>query len=135
VADAHAYIAAVAMRRLPTTLGIVVEGEVAGTISLVLGDDVARATAEIGYWVGRRIWGRGVATDAVHAMTTHGFSTLGLRRIFAVPFAWNPASARVLERAGYVLEGRLRRSALKDGEIVDQWLYAAYDDRWPPSSP
>jgi ribosomal-protein-alanine N-acetyltransferase len=47
-----------------------------------------------------------------------------LTRVYAVPFAHNVASCRVLEKAGYVLEGRLRRSAIKDGAIVDQMQYA-----------
>ena len=55
-------------------------------------------------------WGVRIRTAAVERF--------GLTRIFALPFAWNPASCRVLEKAGYVLEGRLRRSAVKDGRIV-----------------
>jgi [ribosomal protein S5]-alanine N-acetyltransferase len=49
--------------------------------------------------------------------------------VWAVPFEHNAASCRVLEKAGYVLEGRMRRSAIKEGVVVDQWLWAAYDDR------
>jgi ribosomal-protein-alanine N-acetyltransferase len=51
-----------------------------------------------------------------------------MHRVFAVPFGRNPASTRVLEKVGYVREGILRRSAIKDGELIDQILYAAYDD-------
>jgi [ribosomal protein S5]-alanine N-acetyltransferase len=53
-----------------------------------------------------------------------------------VPFAWNTASARVLEKAGYVLEGRLRKSAIKDGIVTDQLQYAfiAPDDPPPPGT-
>jgi [ribosomal protein S5]-alanine N-acetyltransferase len=54
-----------------------------------------------------------------YAIATHGFT-----RVFAVPFATNTASCRVLEKAGYVLEGRLRRSAIKDGRVIDQLQYA-----------
>ena len=126
VEDAHAYIAAVAARGLPTSFGIVVDGEAAGTITLMPGDDIARHSAEIGYWVGRRFWGRGVATDALTAATGHAFSALGMHRVFAVPFVRNDASRRVLEKAGYALEGRMRQSAVKAGELLDQWLFAAY---------
>jgi RimJ/RimL family protein N-acetyltransferase len=108
-----------------------VEGEAAGTVTLVPGDDIARHTAEIGYWLGRRFWGRGVATDAVRAAARYGFAQLGMHRVFALPFAHNAASARVLEKAGYQLEGRTRRSAVKDGVVLDQWLYAAVRRRGP----
>jgi RimJ/RimL family protein N-acetyltransferase len=57
-------------------------------------------------------------------MTRHAIETHGLTRVYAVPFAWNAASCRVLEKAGYVLEARLRRSAIKDGQVVDQLQYA-----------
>lgn len=126
--DARAYIAAAAARPRQTSFGIVVDGEAAGNIGLMPGDDVERFTAEIGYWLGRAFWGRGVMTEAVLATTRYAFAELGLHRVFAVPFAGNRASARVLEKAGYVCEGRMRRSAVKDGVVLDQWLYAAYDD-------
>jgi RimJ/RimL family protein N-acetyltransferase len=67
-----------------------------------------------------------VATDAVRAATAYAFSGLGMHRVFALPFAHNAASRRVLEKAGYVLEGRLRYSAVKAGRVLDQWLYATY---------
>ncbi|MEA3245309.1 MAG: GNAT family protein [Gemmatimonadota bacterium] len=52
--------------------------------------------------------------------------------MFAVPFVSTAGSVRVLEKAGYVLEGRMRHSALKGDSLLDQWLYAAYADRYPP---
>jgi RimJ/RimL family protein N-acetyltransferase len=128
--DAESYIAWAAARPRQTSFGIVVDGEAAGTVTLMPGEDIARHTSEIGYWLGRRFRGRGVVTDAVRAATGYAFAELGMHRVFAVPFARNAASSRVLEKAGYVLEGRLRRSAVKAGEVLDQWLYAAYDDRW-----
>ena len=88
------------------------------------GADVERTSAEIGYWLGEGVWGRGIASAAVRAVSEHAFAAYGLTRLFAVPYARNAASARVLEKAGYVLEGRLRRSAIKDGVVLDQLLYA-----------
>ena len=57
-------------------------------------------------------------------MTKYAIDQHGFTRIFAVPFASNSASCRVLEKAGYTLEARLRRSAIKDGQITDQMQYA-----------
>ena len=88
--------------------------------------DVERVSAEIGYWLGESCWGRGIVTEALRAVTAEAFRRFELRRIYALPFADNPASVRVLEKAGYVLEGRLRQSAIKDGQIRDQLLYATY---------
>ena len=90
--------------------------------------DVNRRTAEIGYWLGVEYWGRGIATEAVALVTAWAFDAHGLLRIFAQPFADNRASRRVLEKAGYVLEGTMRRSAVKDGVVRDQCLYARLCD-------
>jgi RimJ/RimL family protein N-acetyltransferase len=83
-------------------------------------------SSEIGYWLGQDYWGRGLATASLKAVTDYAFEQFDLTRIFAVPFAANAASIRVLEKAGYVLEGHLHRSAIKDGVICDQRLYARY---------
>lgn len=99
-------------------------GQLCGGIGLMPGEDLRVGTAEIGYWLGEAWWGRGLATAAVEAFTRHAFDSLGMRRLFARVLAWNPASARVLEKCGYQMEGRLRRAALKDGQVVDVLLYA-----------
>lgn len=127
-ADAEAWISLCRDMNPQTRLAIEVGGEAAGGITLEPGDDINRRTAEIGYWLGEALWGRGIATAAVRAMTGYGFETLGLTRVFAVPLANNPASARVLEKCGYALEGRMRRSAVKEGVVLDQLLYAITDE-------
>ena len=83
-------------------------------------------SAEIGYWLGEPFWGRGIATEALSAVTRYALEHHHLTRIFALPFAANRASCRVLEKAGYVLEATLRRSAIKDGAVLDQCQYAFY---------
>lgn len=128
VRDAEEHVAAVAASPVQTSFGIIVDGEAAGSVSLMLGQDIERMTAEVGYWLGRAFWGRGIAAEAVRAATWYGFDQLGMHRIFAVPFGRNSASIRVLEKVGYVREGVMRRSAIKDGELIDQILFAAYDD-------
>ena len=111
-----------------THFAVVLEGSAIGGIGLELNTDVFRKSAEIGYWLGEPFWGRGIATEAVRAMTDYGFSNFDLCRIYAGVFEWNPASMRVLEKAGYVCEGRLRKSVVKDGRIIDQFLYAIIRD-------
>ena len=101
-----------------------VAGEAVGGIGLHPGDDVARFTAEIGYWLAEPFWGRGIMSAAVRAMVRHGFEHVPLHRIEAYVYETNPASARVLEKCGFVFEGRLRRSVVKDGQVLDSLLYA-----------
>ena len=103
---------------------IAVDGEAVGGIGFVPGHDVERVSSEIGYWLGEDFWGRGITTEALKATTLYAVQTHGFTRLFALPFAHNDASCRVLEKAGYVLEGRLRNSAIKDGLIRDQLQYA-----------
>ncbi|MCC6744529.1 MAG: GNAT family N-acetyltransferase [Acidobacteria bacterium] len=100
-------------------------GQVGGGIGYSLHGDVERAGAELGYWIAVSHWGHGIATAAVRAVTEYAFTTHpDLRRVWAVPFASNPASARVLEKAGFVLEGTLRESVVKDGRVLDLWMYS-----------
>jgi len=108
-------------------LAIEVDSEAVGGVSLQLHDDVERVSAEIGYWLGRGYWNRGIMTAAVRALTRYGFEQFSLTRVYAVPFATNVASHRVLEKAGYVREGLLRRSAVKKDIVLDQVLYAMTD--------
>lgn len=122
--DARAWLAHVVGQRPETNFAIDVAGEAIGGIGYHLQEDVHRRSAEIGYWLGEPFWGKGIATQAVRALTAHAFRTHDLARIYASVFEWNPASARVLEKAGYTIEGRLRQSVIKDGRTIDQFLYA-----------
>jgi RimJ/RimL family protein N-acetyltransferase len=101
-----------------------------GGIGLMLQEDTARISAEIGYWLGVGAWGRGIATAAVRELTAYAFDVVGLERVYAVCVTRNPASARVLEKAGYILEGTMRRSAIKEGVVLDQFMYAATKPEW-----
>jgi RimJ/RimL family protein N-acetyltransferase len=110
----------------PSVWAIEVEGQAAGGIGIEFNTDVERVSAEIGYWLGEQFWGRGIATEALQAVTAGAFKQFEITRLYAVPFADHAASVRVLEKAGYVREGHLRRSAIKDGQVHDQFLYASY---------
>lgn len=107
-----------------TTFAIAVNGEAVGGIGFTVLTDVERVSAEIGYWLGERFWGRGIVAEALVAVTKYAIETCRLTRVYALPFASNRASCRVLEKAGYTVEAHLRRSAIKDGQIVDQLQYA-----------
>ena len=123
-ADARAFIRSAARQQPETAFAIVVQDEAAGGIGVVPNGDVERVSAEIGYWLAEPLWGRGIMTEVLAAVTQHAGKAHGLTRLYALPFATNPASCRVLEKAGYLLEARLRRSAIKDGRVIDQLQYA-----------
>jgi len=124
-ADADAWIAQVETDSGGSMhLAIVVGGEVVGGVGVVRQQDIARFTGSVGYWLGPTAWGYGYATEAVRALTEYLFQETDLQRLEARVFEWNPASCRVLEKAGFTLEARLRRGASKDGQLIDVWLYS-----------
>ena len=123
-ADAESWIERAGAQNLPTTFAIALDDGVVGGVGVDLGADVFRRSAEIGYWLGEPFWGRGIATEALGAMTEYAFAHFDICRLEAGVFEWNPASARVLEKNGYVLEGRARLGVVKDGRLGDRLLYA-----------
>lgn len=122
--DAHRFLAMVAKQSPTTYFAIEVDGEAAGSVGLALNTDVERLSAEFGYWLARPYWGRGITTEAVRAFALDRMREHGLVRLYAKPYARNGASCRVLEKAGFQLEGTLSKSAIKDGVVLDQRLYA-----------
>lgn len=107
-----------------TSFALEFGGEAVGGIGFKIGVDIARMSVEVGYWLGEPFWGRGLTTRAVTATSDWAFDNYKVVRIFAMAFAHNAASMRVLEKAGFVREGLMRRSAVKNGAIVDQVMYA-----------
>jgi RimJ/RimL family protein N-acetyltransferase len=128
VRDAKEWLAFVATVPPGTNFAIEVEGHAVGGISFEPLADVFRVGAEIGYWLGKPWWGRGITTEAVRAVSEHAFRHFDFIRLQASVFSWNPASARVLEKAGYTLEATNRRAMIKEGEIGDRWLFVKLRD-------
>lgn len=122
--DGRGFLKKMCAQSPETVFAIAVAGEAIGCIGYQPQGDVERVSAEVGYWLAEPFWRRGIATEALIALTQHAVRTHDLTRLFALSFASNPASSRVLEKAGYRLEARLRRSAIKDGRVVDQLQYA-----------
>lgn len=107
-----------------TNFAIVIEGAAVGGIGLIFHDDIYHRSAELGYWLGEAYWGRGLVTEAVGGVVEWGFANFDIARIYAGVLAWNPASARVLEKAGFQFEARLRRAVTKEGVTMDELMYA-----------
>ena len=124
IEDARRFLEMVAAQDPETFFCIAVDDQAIGSMGYSLQADVQRFTAEIGYWVAEEFWGRGIATQALEALTRYAIATHKLQRVCATPYQWSTASCRVLEKAGFLLEGRMRSSAFKDGQVIDQLLYA-----------
>ncbi|HRC85367.1 MAG TPA: GNAT family N-acetyltransferase [Thermoanaerobaculia bacterium] len=123
-ADARFWIDSCLEQERPTHFAIASATEVIGSVGLTVLPDIFHRSAEIGYWLGEPFWGRGIATRALSALSAWAFEELELLRLQAGVFANNPASARVLEKAGYHLEARLVRAVVKRSEVLDLLLFA-----------
>ena len=99
-------------------------GEAVGGIGLHPQADVHRKNAELGYWLAEPFWGKGIITNAIKEIVAFGFKTYDINRIFARPFATNIGSQKVLGKAGFVLEGRFDKTFFKNGEFLDEFVYA-----------
>ncbi|WP_440948019.1 GNAT family N-acetyltransferase [Methanosarcina sp. T3] len=103
---------------------IVVNGEAVGCIAIFFKNDVYRKSAEIAYWLGEPFWGRGIMSRAIKELCQIVFEQYDIVRIFAEPYAHNTGSRKALEKAGFVLEGIMKKSVYKNGRFFDYCMYA-----------
>jgi [ribosomal protein S5]-alanine N-acetyltransferase len=129
-ADARQFIQSLGNAGPTTSFAITVRNEPVGGIGFAPGADVERYSAEVGYWLGEPFWGRGLTSEAVRLISSYAFRTCNMLRLFALPFADNTQSIRVLEKAGYAREAILRASSVKQGVPRDQALYALINAAW-----
>jgi RimJ/RimL family protein N-acetyltransferase len=122
--DAERWLRHLAAQDPLTHFAIATSSEAIGGIGLNLRNDVYHRTADVGYWLGEPFWGSGLATRAVTSFSGWAFENFDLARLQARVFESNPASCRVLEKAGFSCEGRLVRSVTKQGKTMDQHIYA-----------
>lgn len=101
-----------------------INGEASGGIGIHPQTDIHCKNAELGYWLAESHWGNGIVTAAVNQMVDYGFKTFDITRIFARPFGTNVASQKVLEKAGFKLEARFEKNLFKNGEYLDELVYA-----------
>ena len=92
--------------------------------------DANKKAAELSYWVGRPFWDQGYATEAVKAVLRHGLTELGLDRVYAAHFTRNPASGRVMQKAGMHHEGFLKAHTEKWGKFEDLELYGITSEQF-----
>ena len=128
--DADAWIATCEAQDPPRSFAIMVDGELAGGVGCEPMEDIRTGTAEVGWWLAPRWWGRGITAVAVRRYVDYCFKDLDLHRVEAGVFLSNPASARVAEKAGFVLEGIGRDAYLKKGELIDRLSYGLARSQW-----
>jgi len=124
--DAESWLSATKeFRRRPTRyFAIEYQGKLAGSIGLVLKENIYRKNAEMGYFIGKEYWGRGIATIAVGMIVDYGFSHFDIERIYAEPYAYNMASRRVLEKNGFICEAILKKYVIKNNVLLDSCIYS-----------
>lgn len=123
-ADADQWFSLLEDMAEPTHWAVEVDGLAVGGIGVELGRGEYAKSGRFGYWLGEVYWGRGIMTAAVCTTSDYVLSHYGLVRLEAPVFQWNPASMRVLEKCGFDREGILRRSIIKNGEVIDTVLFA-----------
>jgi RimJ/RimL family protein N-acetyltransferase len=103
---------------------IEINGEAVGGIGLHPQTDIHKKNAELGYWLAEPYWGKGIVSNAVKEIVTYGFENFDIDRIFARPFGTNIGSQKVLEKAGFILEGTFKNTLYKNGVYLDELIYA-----------
>lgn len=127
----HPYTAEAGKEWLAKTIGatpvvnfaIDLDGEAVGGIGLIINSDVYIMSAEMGYWLGEEHWGKGIATETVRQMVEYTFYYFDIIRLYAEVFETNKSSMRVLEKNGFYLEGVRRKAVLKNGVLMDDYIW------------
>jgi len=112
---------------------IEVDGLAVGAIGIHAETDLHIKNGEMGYWLGEPYWGKGIMTQAVRKMVGYGFETFDITRIFARCFGTNIGSQKVLEKVGFVLEAKFEQTLYKNGEYIDELIYAVRRNQWEGS--
>jgi [ribosomal protein S5]-alanine N-acetyltransferase len=103
-------------------------GELVGAITITPHEQHRRAS--LGYWCAVAHWGSGYTTEAVLAIVDYGFRELALNRVHADCYTDNPASRRVLEKAGMAYEGCLRQHSFRLGRFADKLQFGMLRSEW-----
>lgn len=106
------------------------DGKAIGGIGIHPQEDIHRNNAELGYWLAESFWGQGIISDAIKQMVDFAFNTYEINRVFAIPFGTNIASQKVLEKNNFILEGKFDKVLIKNGELLDELIYAIRRENW-----
>ena len=123
VTDALQWIAYTSEQNPPQNFAIEYQYQVAGSIGVLLKDDVYRKSIEIGYFIGEPFWGKGIATQAVALLMAHIEKSYDMVRVSAEVFEHNKPSMRVLEKNGFILESIRIKSVYKNNQLLNDYVW------------
>lgn len=126
--NAEQWISSIIESVVKTKFAIIVDGNAVGGIGVEMKEDVYSQTMEFGYWIGEAYWNKGIITEAIQVMTGYVFQTFDVMRLEAHVYHWNVGSMRALEKAGFVKEAILKKRVFKDGEYVDEHIFAKFKE-------
>lgn len=129
-ADGKAFIAFATQDDPIHIFAIDVNGQAVGGIGIHPQADIHRKNAELGYWLAEPFWGKGIISRAIEPVVGFAFDTYDIERVFARPYGTNIGSQKVLEKNGFVLEGRFDKVLIKNGEMLDELVYAIRREVW-----
>ena len=124
IEDGKTFLSMIADDNPTKVFAIDIDGEAVGSIGIFPQTDIHAKSAEIGYWLAEEFWGNGITPKAIREIVDYGFQTFDIIRIFARPFSTNINSQRVLEKAGFTCEAQLKKAIFKNGEFLDEMIYA-----------
>ncbi|MEO6870170.1 MAG: GNAT family protein [Ginsengibacter sp.] len=104
------------------------DNQLCGEIGISIKEDVFRLNAEIGYFIAEPFWGKGIATEAINLMTDYTFKNFNVIRIIAGVFGFNKASMKALEKNNYYLESTRKKAVIKNGQIMDDYIWVKLKD-------
>jgi len=107
-----------------------IDGKAIGGIGIHPQEDIHRNNAELGYWLAEPFWGQGIISEAIKQTVDFAFTTYDINRVFAIPFGTNIASQKVLEKNNFILEGKFDKVLIKNGELLDELVYAIRRKNW-----
>lgn len=110
--------------KIGVVYAIIYNGIFVGSISAIPGEFEKQKTAEIGYWVARSYWGKGIGSEALQKFTDLLFESTDFIRLNASVFEGNFGSAKVLQKCSYKLEAVLEKAIYKNGVVFNEMLYS-----------
>lgn len=131
---AKAFIEFATKGDLDHIFAIDINSNVVGGIGIHSQEDIHRKNTELGYWLAESYWGKGIMSRAIERAVNFAFDTFDIVRLFARPFGTNYASQKVLEKNGFILEGRFEKVLFKNNEFLDELIYVVRREYWMKSA-